>query len=63
MNHDESERIPLALQQYEDGELGMRGAAALAGVSIAEIMTEANERGVLSNYDAAELTDDVDALR
>jgi len=41
----------------------MRGAADLAGLSIAEMMAEANERGVLSNYDEADMTDDVDALR
>ncbi len=53
----------LALQRYQDGEVGMRGAADLAGLSIAEMMAEANERGILSNYDEADLTDDVDALR
>jgi predicted HTH domain antitoxin len=57
------ELIRLALQQYRDGEVGMRGAAELAGVTIAEMMAEANDRGVLSNYDEADLADDVDALR
>jgi predicted HTH domain antitoxin len=57
------ELIRLALQRYQDGEVGMRGAADLAGLSIAEMMAEANERGILSNYDEADLTDDVDALR
>jgi predicted HTH domain antitoxin len=41
----------------------MRGAAAFAGPTIGEMMAEANERGVPSNYDAAERADDVDALR
>ena len=41
----------------------MRGAADLAGLSIAEMMREVNERGVLSNYDEADLADDVDALQ
>jgi len=57
------ELIRLALQRYQDGEVGMRGAAELAGVTIAEMMAEANDRGVLSNYDEADLADDVDALR
>jgi len=55
--------VRLALQRYRDGEVGMRGAADLAGLTIAEMMAEANERGVLSNYDEADLEDDVDALR
>ncbi|WP_324760332.1 UPF0175 family protein [Haloarcula sp. GH36] len=53
----------VALQQYQDGTVGMRGAADIAGLTIAEIMSEANERGILSNYDEARLADDVDALR
>ncbi|MFC6861964.1 UPF0175 family protein [Halomicroarcula sp. GCM10025817] len=57
------ELIRVALQRYQDGTVGMRGAAALAGLTIAEMMAEANDRGVLSNYDEADLADDVDALR
>lgn len=57
------ELIRVALQQYQDGAVGMRGAADIAGLTIAEMMSEANERGVLSNYDEARLADDVDALR
>lgn len=57
------ELIDLALQRYRDGEVGMRGAAELAGLSIGEMMAEANDRGVLTNYDEADLADDVDALR
>lgn len=57
------ELIRLALQRYQDGDVGMRGAADLAGVTIAEMMAEANDRNVLSNYDEADLADDVDALR
>ncbi|MFT4922373.1 MAG: putative HTH domain antitoxin [Haloarculaceae archaeon] len=57
------ELIRVALQRYRNGEVGMRGAADLAGLSIAEMMHEANERGVLSNYDEADLADDTDALR
>jgi predicted HTH domain antitoxin len=57
------ELIQVALQRYQDGEVGMRGAAELAGLTIAEMMAEANDRGVLSNYDEVDLTDDVDALR
>jgi predicted HTH domain antitoxin len=59
----QEELIRIALQRYQDGEVGMRGAADIAGLTIAEMMTEANERGVLSNYDEADLSDDVDALR
>ena len=57
------ELIRLALQRYRDGEVGMRGAAELAGLTIAEMMAEDNDRGVLSNYDEADLDDDIDALR
>lgn len=57
------ELIRLALQRYSHGEVGMRGAAEIAGLTIAEMMAEANERGVLSNYDEADLADDVEALR
>lgn len=57
------ELIRIALQRYQEGELGMRGAADLAGVTIGQMMDEANERGVLTNYDEADLADDVDALR
>lgn len=57
------ELVRLALQRYSDGEVGMRGAADLAGLTIAEMMAEANERDVLSNYDEVDLADDVDALR
>jgi predicted HTH domain antitoxin len=57
------ELIRLALDRYRDGEVGMRGAADMAGLSIAEMMAEANDRGVLSNYDEADLDRDVDALR
>jgi predicted HTH domain antitoxin len=56
------ELVRIALQRYQDGEVGMRGAADLAGVTIAEMMHEANERGVLSNYDEADLESDVEAL-
>jgi predicted HTH domain antitoxin len=56
------ELIRLALQRYRDGEVGMRGAAELAGVTIPEMMIEANDRGILANYDEADLVEDVDAL-
>jgi len=59
----QEELIRIALQRYQDGEVGMRGAADIAGVTIAEMMAEANDRGVMSNYDEADLVDDVDALR
>jgi predicted HTH domain antitoxin len=57
------ELIRLALQRYRDGEVGMRGAAELAGLTIAEMMAEANDRDVLANYDEADLADEVDALQ
>ena len=57
------ELIRVALQRYRDGEVGMRGAADIAGITVAEMMAEANERGVLTNYDEADLESDVDALR
>lgn len=57
------ELIRIALERYREGEVGMRGAADIANVSISRMMHEANERGVLSNYDEADLETDVDALR
>ena len=57
------ELIRVALQRYQEGEVGMRGAAELAGLTIAEMMAEANDRGVLANYDEADLAEDVEALR
>jgi predicted HTH domain antitoxin len=57
------ELIRVALQRYQEGEVGMRGAAKLAGLTIAEMMAEANDRGVLANYDEADLAEDVEALR
>ncbi|MFU8869091.1 UPF0175 family protein [Natronococcus sp.] len=57
------ELIRIALERYREGEVGMRGAAEIAGVSIARMMAEANDRNVLSNYDEADLEADVDALR
>ncbi len=52
----------IALQRYREGEVGMRGAAEIAGLSISEMLREANERDVLSNYEEADLESDVDAL-
>jgi len=40
----------------------MRGAAAIAGCSIGEMMTHAHERGIISNYDEEELVEDIEAL-
>jgi Ribbon-helix-helix protein, copG family./Uncharacterised protein family (UPF0175). len=57
------ELLRVAIERYRDGAVGMRGAAEIAGLSVTEMMREANERGVLSNYDESELADDVDALR
>lgn len=55
--------IRIALERYREGEVGMRGAAEIVGLTIAEMMHEASERGVLANYDEADLEGDVDALR
>lgn len=55
--------VQVALQRYGEGAVGMRGAANLAGVTIAEMMHEANERGVPMNLDEIDLESDVDALR
>lgn len=57
------ELVRIALQKYQDGEVGMRGAAKIAGLSIGEMMRRANERGVLLNYDETELESDVENLR
>lgn len=56
------ELIRVALRRYQEGEVGMRGAAEIAGITIAEMMAEANERGVLTNYDDADLESDVESL-
>ncbi|MFP8951592.1 UPF0175 family protein [Natrialbaceae archaeon A-arb3/5] len=57
------ELIRIALERYRDGTVGMRGAAEIADLPIVRMMREANERGVLSNYDETDLETDVDALR
>jgi predicted HTH domain antitoxin len=57
------ELLQLAIQRYRDGTVGMRGAAALAGLSITDMMHEANERGVLANYDDVDLDEELDALQ
>ena len=57
------ELIRVAFQRYREGSVGMRGAADIAGLSIAEMMREANERGVMLNYDESDIESDVDALR
>ena len=59
---DEEILVRFALHRYREGEVGMRGAAKIAGISIAEMMDEANERGVLTNYDEADLESDVESL-
>jgi predicted HTH domain antitoxin len=56
------ELIRIGLQRYQEGEIGMRDAAELADTTISEMMAEANERGVLSNYDEADLESDVESL-
>ncbi|WP_435180043.1 UPF0175 family protein [Halorussus sp. AFM4] len=56
------ELVRVALQKYQHGEVGMRGAADIAGLTVAEMMDEANERGVLRNYDEADLESDVENL-
>ena len=63
MDEPVPEDVRLALLQYRAGVVGMRGAAEIAGLSIAETITCANEYGLLSNYGAADLDTDVDALR
>ena len=57
------ELVRIALERYREGKLGMRRAADLADVTIAEMMAEANDRGVVANLDENELGADVDALR
>jgi predicted HTH domain antitoxin len=56
------ELVRIALQRYQEGEIGMRDAAELAGTTISEMMAEANDRGVLSNYDETDLESDVESL-
>ena len=56
------ELLQISLQRYRGGEVGMRGAAAIVDVPIFEMMHEANERGVLTNYDEVDLAEDVAAL-
>lgn len=54
--------VEVALQRYRAGEVGMRGAARIADLTIAEMMREANERGIMSNYDEVDLDSDVESL-
>jgi predicted HTH domain antitoxin len=57
------ELVRVALERYRDGDVGMRGAAEIAGLTVAEMMHEANERGILTNYAETDLESDVEALR
>jgi predicted HTH domain antitoxin len=57
------ELVEVALERYRTGEVGMRGAAEIAGRTIGEMMAAANERNVLSNADEGSLEGDVQALR
>jgi len=56
------ELLRIALERYRDGDVGMRGAADIAGLTVAEMMAEANDRGVLHNYDETDLESDVESL-
>jgi len=56
------ELVRVALRRYQEGEIGMRDAAEIAGTTVSEMMAEANERGVLTNYDEADLESDVESL-
>lgn len=56
------ELVRVALDRYRDGAVGMRGAADIAGLTVAEMMAEANDRGVLLNYDETDLESDVENL-
>lgn len=58
----DDQRLQKALSRYEDGAVGMRGAAEIAGLTIAEMTHEANERGVMMQYHEADREDDADAL-
>ncbi|MFD1587756.1 UPF0175 family protein [Halorientalis brevis] len=57
------ELIEIALERYRNGEVGMRGAAELAGLTIGEMMAAANDRDTLSNDDATDIERDVKVLR
>lgn len=56
------ELVRVALRRYQEGEIGMRDAAEIAGTTVTEMMAEANERGVLTNYDEADLESDIESL-
>lgn len=56
------ELLRIAFEQYRNGEVGMRGAAEIVGLTFGEMMDEANEREVRSNYDESELDEDFEAL-
>ncbi|WP_136716673.1 UPF0175 family protein [Halorientalis salina] len=57
------ELVEIALERYRTGEVGLRGAAEIAGCTIGETMAAANDRNVLSNADEGTLERDVQALR
>jgi predicted HTH domain antitoxin len=60
MGVSRSDAVRIGLQRYQEGEIGVRDAAELADTTISEMMAEANERGVLSNYDETNLESDVE---
>ncbi|MFB6178544.1 MAG: hypothetical protein ABEI77_02330 [Halorientalis sp.] len=57
------ELLDIGLERYRNREVGLRGAAELAGLTISETMAAANERTVYSNETVRELERDVQALR
>lgn len=55
----DEEHVQVAPEQYQHGEVGVRGVADIADLTISEMMAEANERGVIQNCDEADLEFDV----
>lgn len=59
----EAIRVRHAVERYQTGDVSVNEAARLAGVSIAEWLELANERGLTTQLDENDLTFDVERAK
>jgi predicted HTH domain antitoxin len=56
-------RVREAVLQFQSGEVGIKGAADVAGLSVGEWLQVADEHGLTYQLSSEDLERDVDALR
>ena len=54
-------RLDLAVKQYQTGEVSVNEAARIAGLSLADWLVVANERGLTTHLSPSDLAADADA--